>query len=170
MSHKSINSVDCLLVRREALCSAQCKIRVNLGFRVPYIGEITILHEKKKNQKAKDIRCFYTFKKCDVANCKIKCSGNRMVLPSNNFKSHVNRHGFVIFTDENLNCLSSNIVYLISCRVCGVQYVGETSRSASVRWAEHLYKIRKGDQSQLIYSHFNCDDAHNTVVLSHREL
>ena len=36
----------------------QCKIRVNLGFTVPYKGEITVLHGKKKNQKTKNIRCW----------------------------------------------------------------------------------------------------------------
>ena len=33
---------------------------------------------------------------------------------------------------------------------------------------EHLYKIRKNDRSQLIYSHFNCDDAHRNTPLDER--
>ena len=70
-----------------------------------------------------DVKVFYTFRKCDVASCKVKCTENRMVLPSNNFKSHVNKRGFVILTDENLTCSSSNIIYLMSCRICLVASV-----------------------------------------------
>ena len=76
---------------------------------------------------------FYSFRKCDVPACKVKCLDNRMVLPSNNVKCSVNGRNFVILTDGNLNCSSSNVVYLVSCRVCNVQYVGETSRPANVR-------------------------------------
>ena len=91
-----------------------------------------------------------------------------MILPSNNVRCSVNKRGFVILTDENLRCDSLNVVYLITCRVCGVQYVGETSRPANVRWNEHLGKIRRNDKSQLIYSHFNCDDSHRNTPLERR--
>ena len=36
----------------------QCKIKVNLGFTVPYKGEIIVLHGKKINQKTKNISCW----------------------------------------------------------------------------------------------------------------
>ena len=77
-----------------------------------------------------------------------------MILPYNNFKSSMNGRAFVIRTDANLDCTSVNVVYLVTCKVCRLQYVGETSRAAGVRWAEHLYKLRKKDKSQLIYTHF----------------
>ena len=31
-------------------------------------------------------------------------------------------------TKSSMNCTSDNVVYLISCRKCGIQYVGETSK------------------------------------------
>ena len=37
-----------------------------------------------------------------------------------------------------------------------------------LRWQEHLYKIKKGDKGQLIYSHFNCDEAHRNTPLEER--
>ena len=113
-------------------------------------------------------RSFYGFNKCGNVRCKVKCTENSLVLPLNNVKCSVNNRGFVILTDENLNCLSANVIYLVTCRVCSMQYVGETSRAANVRWYEHLYKIRKEDKSQLIYSHFNCDDEHRSVPLDKR--
>ena len=113
-------------------------------------------------------RVFYTFKKCGKSSCKVKCVDNELILPSNNFRCTVNSRNFVVLTDSNLDCTTSNVVYLVTCRVCGIQYVGETSRPANVRWNEHLYKIRKGDKSQLIYSHFNGDDAHCNVPIGKR--
>ena len=111
---------------------------------------------------------YYGFNKCRDQRCKIKCLENNYILPLNNCKSRVNGRNFVLLSDEHLNCASSNVVYLISCSVCGIQYVGETGRAAGVRWAEHLAKIRKGDRSQLIYSHFNSDEAHRNVPLNRR--
>ena len=113
-------------------------------------------------------RIFHTFRKCGKLSCKVKCTENRMVLPSNNICSNVNNRGFVILTDSDLDCGSSNVVYLVTCRICRLQYVGETSRAANVRWQEHMYKIRKGDKSQLIYSHFDCDDAHRNTPVEDR--
>ena len=92
---------------------------------------------------------FCSFRKCGVSASKVKCLDNRMVLPSNNVKCSVNDRNYVVLTDSDLDCGSLNVVYLVSCRVCSVQYVGETSRPANVRWYEHLYKIRKNDRSQL---------------------
>ena len=115
-----------------------------------------------------DGRVFHTFKKCGNVSCKVKCTENEMVLPSNNVRCSVNRRGFVILTDVDLCCDSSNVVYLVTCRVCEMQYVGETSRPANVRWGEHISKIRRDDKSQLIYSHFNCDDSHRNTPLGKR--
>ena len=86
-------------------------------------------------------RIFFGFNKCRNVRCKIKCLENNMILPLNNFKSSVNGRKFVILTDEHLNCASCNVIYLITCTVCGLQYVGETGRAAGVRWAEHLARI-----------------------------
>ena len=113
-------------------------------------------------------RNFFSFRKCGNSRCKIKCLDNHLILPSNNCRSSVSGKSFNIITDENLDCSSVNIVYLITCRICNLQYVGETSRAANVRWSEHLYKIRKGETNQLIYKHFNCDDQHRSVPVHDR--
>ena len=111
---------------------------------------------------------YFGFNKCKDLRCKIKCNNNNLILPLNNCKSFVNGRNFVLRSDDNLNCSSANVIYLISCTVCHLQYVGETGRAANVRWAEHLAKIRKGERGQLIYSHFNSDDAHKNVPLEKR--
>jgi hypothetical protein len=43
---------------------------------------------------------------------------------------------------HNVSCLSSNIVYGITCKKCGQQYVGQNKRSCLyMRLREHLYSI-----------------------------
>ena len=55
---------------------------------------------------------------------------------------------------ENLNCDSSNIVYVITCKKCRKQYVGETQNSLRQRAANHLSSIRlKHDVP--VAQHFN---------------
>ena len=121
---------------------------------------------------------FFNFNKCKDDRCKIKCQNNNMVLPLNNVKSMVNGRNYPILTNENLSCKSTNIIYLITCNVCKMQYVGETSREFAIRMKEHLYQIRKcengnggsnsGEGRQYIYRHFCQDDLHRAIPLEKR--
>ena len=56
-------------------------------------------------------------------------------------------------------------VYLITCRLCQIQYVGETQRDFAVRMREHWDKIRKGDKSQIVYAHSQSDDRHRNTKI-----
>ncbi len=52
------------------------------------------------------------------------------------------------------NCQSNNLIYLISCKKCLAQYVGETHRTLGERIYEHLYSIRKNHDTP-VAEHFN---------------
>ena len=43
-------------------------------------------------------------------------------------KSKFSKGSHSILTDEQLDCTSKNIVYLVTCKLCAIQYVGETAR------------------------------------------
>ena len=43
---------------------------------------------------------------------------------------------------RTFTCHSDNLVYAITCQSCNLIYVGETSRSLTVRFSEHLADIR----------------------------
>ena len=88
-----------------------------------------------------------------------------MLLPMNNFKGKFSKGSFNILTDEKLDCKSKNVVYLITCRICAMQYVGETVREFGIRMREHWDKIRKGDKSQVVYSHFQSDERHRNCQI-----
>ena len=83
-----------------------------------------------------------------------------MLLPLNNFKGKYSNGSYPVLTNERLDCKTKNVVYLITCRICAAQYVGETVREFGVRMREHWDKIRKGDKSQIVYSHFQSDERH----------
>lgn len=65
---------------------------------------------------------------------------------------------------EDLNCSSNNIIYLITCSKCQIQYVGETGNALRVRMNAHRYCIRANKDTP-ISIHFNSID-HNISHLN----
>lgn len=54
------------------------------------------------------------------------------------------------FTPQSTNC-----VYLIFCVKCGIQYVGETKNSISLRMTQHRYNIKnRGERQTPLVEHF----------------
>ena len=47
----------------------------------------------------------------------------------NSFTSNVTNRKYDVVTPNNkMDCSTKNVIYLISCKKCGIQYVGETSQ------------------------------------------
>ncbi len=46
----------------------------------------------------------------------------------------------------NYTCKTENVIYLITCKKCGKQYIGETYRQFYIRMNEHLRYIRNPSQ------------------------
>src|ERR1051325_6327211 len=63
------------------------------------------------------------------------------------------RHAIV----DSLSCRSSNIVYLITCEKCQIQYVGETSRSLAQRLTDHRSNISTQKRTSIAI-HFNSEN------------
>ena len=57
----------------------------------------------------------------------------------------------------NVNCSSSNLIYCITYKRCGIQYVGQTKCELKMRLSEHFLKITKNDPLSEIASHFNSE-------------
>ena len=54
-----------------------------------------------------------------------------------------------------MNCQDSNIIYLITCLHCKEQYIGETERKLSKRFAEHQGYVKGRDLTKATGNHFN---------------
>ena len=48
----------------------------------------------------------------------------------------------VVSSASSMNCATENVVYLISCTRCGVQYVGETSQKLRSRFNNHRNRLK----------------------------
>ncbi len=53
--------------------------------------------------------------------------------------SHITKRKYTWI--QKVDCKSNNLVYLLTCNVCGQQYVGETKRTLGERLSEHLRDI-----------------------------
>ena len=56
---------------------------------------------------------------------------------------------------HNITCKSSNIIYCISCKCCGIQYVGQTKNRLMDRFQAHFYNIAYNRPKSEIGKHFN---------------
>jgi GIY-YIG catalytic domain len=90
-----------------------------------------------------------------------KCTNRRCkacklyIIDDVKFKSFYNKRIFDI--KHSLSCRSFNVIYLISCKRCGMQYVGQTGRALGDRINDHLSNIRTV-KSTPVALHFNLQD------------
>ena len=91
---------------------------------------------------------------CGKKKCKI-CDN---VIIGATFKSHVEGRSFCI--NHRFDCDSEGIVYLISCKFCGLQNVGNTITPFRLRFNNHksaLNRYGRGQRNicgQQLYAHF----------------
>lgn len=64
------------------------------------------------------------------------------------------------YIKQRTDCKTCNIIYLITCKRCGIQYVGETKRNLFTRMSEHLRSIKKEFPNTLLVNHFSTNN-HN---------
>ena len=67
--------------------------------------------------------------------------------------------------NHRLTCNSKCVVYLLSCKICGIQYVGQTTNKFRLRWNNYRDNARKaasgsGHMQGHLFAHFN-DEYHN---------
>ena len=97
------------------------------------------------------------FRKC---NSKI-CGLCNVLKHDNSFKSTTTHRKYKASVPENIklvDCNTSNCIYLISCSLCNLQYVGETVQRVKDRFKNHrkgMNNPEKDNRSTILYKHFN---------------
>ena len=79
---------------------------------------------------------------CGIGHCKtcsFTDSGTIISAPTSQF-----------FIRHHFTCLSSNLIYCISCSKCGLLYIGETGRSLRIRFGEHCRSVINHDNTNLL--------------------
>ena len=77
--------------------------------------------------------------------------------PSTNFTSTVTNDTFSLpnnHFDIGVSCSTKNVIYLITCEKCKVQYVGMTTQQIRSRIGAHRRKINNSSYDTMLYHHF----------------
>ena len=62
---------------------------------------------------------------------------------------------FKIDINVSANCQTTNCIYLLGCKRCPLQYIGESERSIKERFLEHKGYVTNNNLSKATGSHFN---------------
>ena len=82
----------------------------------------------------------------------LECRSCHLIKESSKVKS--NFTNFCLKINTPLNCVSENIIYLVTCKECKIQYIGESGRSFRCRMADHTSNIYT-NKDTTIGAHFN---------------
>ena len=101
----------------------------------------------KSSSVERDVVDIHQQTKCDcVVNvCGSKrCKTCKHVHECSTFSSNVTHKTYNIVSPSlSMNCGTENIIYLITCRKCGIQYVGEMGQSFRKRLNNHRNRLKK---------------------------
>ena len=80
----------------------------------------------------------------------VECCGSKrcktcdQIFVGSTFSSNVTGKSYnVRCTGKNMNCGTKNVIYLISCRKCAVQYVGEISQTLRCSFNNHRSRLKQ---------------------------
>ena len=69
-----------------------------------------------------------------------RCETCLYLKPAQKVKSHSTGLTYTIRTKSQ--CGTPNVIYVISCKRCGIQYVGETNTKLCLRFANHVSSVK----------------------------
>ena len=118
---------------------------------------------------------------------KFPCSTCKYLNKTKKFTSHSTKRTYITNLKTQPNCHLTNLVYLLTCKTCHIQYVGETKRPLESRIKEHLADIKhnrdkpvsrhmnthtnKGIDYQIIHLiHMNPSDSSSTKIRREKEM
>ena len=58
------------------------------------------------------------------------------------------------YSKKEMNCQSSNLIYLITCKHCKIQFVGQTRNRLLTRFQGHYYDVKRCNDTT-VSRHFN---------------
>ena len=97
---------------------------------------------------------------------KSRCKTCFNIKESNTFQSFVTKKDYKI--NHHFHCDSKNIVYLLSCKVCGLQYVGPAVDRFHLRWNNYKCSQRVAlgggtPKNNNFHQHFLSEDHHRLL-------
>ena len=97
------------------------------------------------------------------------CAICDILPPQRDIQNKSNGNTFRLYCGLHADCCSKNVVYCISCTLCGMQYVGETT-NLRMRINNHKSCVRLGRMPQdcsRLYQHFTLSGhSHKTMRIT----
>ena len=92
-----------------------------------------------------------------------KCGSNKCLCCSSLncdiiFKSNSTGRKFIFNKRGSFNCKTKNVIYLITCKTCNLQYVGQTTQALHCRLNGHRNSILHQNRNTFLTKHFRGDD------------
>jgi hypothetical protein len=56
---------------------------------------------------------------------------------------------------KKISCRSSNLIYAITCNLCGIQYIGQTLLRIKDRFVHHFHDINTSNQDKTVSKHYS---------------
>ena len=111
------------------------------NIRTTQIQYNTIIHNPVTQNLVTDHKCNH-----------LRCNCCKFIIPYTAIKNKILRQT-TIPNNETLTCDSHNIIYLINCNKCHIQYIGQTTRKLRERFTDHISNI-KNKKTTSIAIHF----------------
>ena len=111
--------------------------------------------EGARGSRAGEVQSVVTLRRCNNSRC-MTCADFSENL---HFKSTVTGKRYTVMTPNNqvLNCKANNIVYLLTCKQCLAQYVGETKQAFNLRNNAHRRSTKNANihtGCPIVHEHF----------------
>ena len=130
-----------------------------------FLKKPRIAHRRCKNLRDHLIRANTTYPKPDpnlgsvwkpkVERCKkAHCKNCPTFKLQQNIVSFVTRGSYRLPSVRGITCLTTNLIYCLTCTKCNKHYIGETKRSFKARIAEHMGDIKNKRLNKPIGKHF----------------
>ena len=115
--------------------------------RPPNIKDKLIRAKIPRPNSTKPKRNLPGMKKClNCGVCPYVKVGKSVNSTNSNYRIEIN---------SSVNCSSSNVIYMVGCKKCTQQYVGETERSVKERFREHRGYVAANLKNKATGQHFN---------------
>lgn len=104
-----------------------------------------VIFAKRQPPNLKNILCRAKFCSinetiCEVKKCGSNCETCKLIYEGPTIMFHNAKYKFHV--QNNFNCISRNLIYVITCNQCRFQYIGCTSRDLQSRMNVHRQQIR----------------------------
>ncbi len=133
--------------------------QVTFGYRRPKNLRDTLVRAKVSKNPPPITIIPGTSNVCSKKQCKI-CP---KIQTSGKIKSQ--NTGIEYEIKHHVSCESSNLIYVMTCKQCKMQYVGQTKRTLGERFSEHFRDI-KNKSPKLLCVHLNSREHHGTDDIS----